>query len=413
MKGLQQHFRTNEEIQAIASMIEAGVREQLITGLTGSARALFVSSLYSETARPLLVVTHNLYQAQKLYEDFIEFLNEDQVLLYPVNELISAEIAIASPEMKAQRIEVLNRLVQSFNGIVIAPIAGLRRQLPPKHVWELHQIELKTGADIGETTELIEKLVTMGFQRVDMVSSPGEVSVRGGIIDLYPLTVSDPIRIELFDTEIESIRSFQIETQRSAEEMDSVLITPVQEVLLRNVDYKRAEEQLRERLSATLKKVKSNETKEKLTQNVSFEISQLKQLGSFQGMYKYMSLYYEDEYSLLSYLSENTCIVFDELSRIKETADHLDQEEAQWSTALLEQGEMVHDVRMSLPVFEEIRQKRFSSIYLSLFLKHVPSTNPENVLSITCKSMQEFHGQLSLLKSEVGRWQKQKQAIVF
>ncbi|GAE31750.1 transcription-repair coupling factor [Halalkalibacter hemicellulosilyticus] len=413
MKGLQQYFRTSEDIQTIATTVKSGMKEQLITGLTGSSRALFASSLFLETSQPLLIVTHNLYQAQKLYEDFIEFLHEDQVLLYPVNELISAEIAVASPEMKAQRIEVLNKLVQSFNGVVIVPIAGMRRQLPPKHVWKHHQLELKVGTDIGDTTKLLDQLITMGFQRVDMVASPGEVSVRGGIIDLYPLTVTNPIRIELFDTEIDSIRSFQVETQRSEEEMQSVLISPVQEVLLRHDDYKRAEERLKSRLSSTLTKIKSKEVKEKLTQHISFEVGQLKQQTSFQGMYKYMSLYYEEEYSLVSYLREDTCILFDEMSRIKEMADHLDQEEAQWSMALLEQGEMVHDVRMSLPVFEEIKQKRFSSIYLSLFLKHVPSTNPENIMSITCKSMQEFHGQLPLLKSEVERWLKQDQALVF
>jgi transcription-repair coupling factor (superfamily II helicase) len=98
---------------------------------------------------------------------------------------------------------------------------------------------------------------------------------------------------------------------------------------------------------------------------------------------------------------------------VKEIADNLEKEEAEWNTALLEQGEIVHDVAMSVPVFEVLKTSPYSILYLSLFLKHVASTNPENVMSITCKSMQQFHGQMQLLQSEVKRWKKSGQAIVF
>jgi transcription-repair coupling factor (superfamily II helicase) len=413
MLGLQQYLRTNDDVKAVSGSLESNMKEQLISGLTGSARTLFMSSLYLESRRPMLVITHNLYQAQKLYDDLVGLLTDEEVLLYPVNELISAEIAIASPEMKAQRIDVLNKLVQSFQGIVIAPLAGARRQLPPVQLWRDCQVPLEVGMDIGDINQLIEKLIIMGFERVDMVASPGEVSVRGGIIDLYPLTESDPIRIELFDTEIDSIRTFQVDDQRSKEVRNKVVIGPAEEVLLYNEHYQNAAKRLSEGLTTTLKKVKAKETKERLSQNISYEIGQLKQGSTFQGMYKYMSLYYEGEHSLLSYMSSNTVVMIDEVSRVKEIADNLEKEEAEWNTALLEQGEIVHDVAMSVPVFEVLKTSPYSILYLSLFLKHVASTNPENVMSITCKSMQQFHGQMQLLQSEVKRWKKSGQAIVF
>ncbi|MDT8862649.1 transcription-repair coupling factor [Alkalihalobacillus sp. MEB130] len=413
MSGLQQYLRTNDEIKAVSDSLETNMKEQLISGLTGSARTLFLSSVYLETKRPMLVVTHNLYQAQKLYDDLVGLLHEEDVLLYPVNELISAEIAIASPEMKAQRIDVLNKLVQSFKGIIIAPLAGVRRQLPPAQLWRDCQVDLEVGTDIGDINTLLEKLVMMGFQRVDMVAAPGEVSVRGGIIDLYPLTESDPIRIELFDTEIDSIRSFEVDTQRSKEEKKKAVIGPAQEVLLYKEHYQKAAERLSEGLTSTLKKVKAKETKEKLSQHISYEIGQLKQGSTFQGMYKYMSLYYEGEHSLFSYAPSETVVVLDEVSRVKEISDNLEKEEAEWNTALLEQGEIVHDVSMSVPVFEVLKKSEFSILYLSLFLKHVAATNPQNVLTISCKSMQQFHGQMELLVSEVKRWVKGNQAVVF
>ncbi|MCL7749268.1 transcription-repair coupling factor [Halalkalibacter alkaliphilus] len=413
MSGLQQYLRTNDEIKAVSDSLEANMKEQLISGLTGSARTLFMSSIYLETKRSMLVVTHNLFQAQKLYEDLVGLLSEEEVLLYPVNELISAEIAIASPEMKAQRIDVLNKLTQSFQGVIIAPLAGVRRQLPPAQLWRDCQIAIEVGTDIGDISSLLEKLVMMGFQRVDMVAAPGEVSVRGGIIDLYPLTESDPIRIELFDTEVDSIRTFEVDNQRSKEERKNIIIGPAQEVLLHKEHYQQAANRLSEGLTTTLKKVKAKETKEKLSQHISYEIGQLKQGSTFQGMYKYMSLYYEGQHSLLSYVSGDTVVVMDEISRVKEISDNLEKEEAEWNTALLEQGEIVHDVSMSVPIFEVLKQSPLSIVYLSLFLKHVAATNPENVMTISCKSMQQFHGQMELLVSEVNRWLKGNQAVVF
>ncbi|WP_100405937.1 transcription-repair coupling factor [Bacillus solitudinis] len=413
MLGLQNYFRSSNEIKAVSTALESNMKEQLLSGLTGSARTLVMASLFRETKRTQLVVTHNLFQAQKLYDDLSDLLGEESVYLYPVNELISSEIAIASPEMRAQRIDVLNQLVKPFKGIVIVPLAGVRRLLPPKSLWQQSQIFVEVGMDIGNIHEFLEKLIRLGFQRVDMVSSPGEVSVRGGIIDFFPFTGEDPIRMELFDTEIDSIRSFTIENQRSKSELKKLMIGPVQEVVLLSSHYEQAASRLSECLATSLKKVKSKQTKEKLSQNISYEIGQLKQQNGFQGMYKYMSLYYEKKNTILSYMPEDTVLIVDEMSRVKEMSDHLQKEEAEWNTALLEQGEVVHDITMSIDVFEDVKHSQVPIIYLSLFLKHVTSTNPENVVSFTCKSMQSFHGQLQLLQSEVKRWEKAGNAVVF
>ncbi|KMK74490.1 transcription-repair coupling factor [Alkalihalobacillus pseudalcaliphilus] len=413
MLGLQNYIRNNEELRLIADGIESNLKEQLLSGLSGSARTVVMATLYRETKRTQLVVTHNLYQAQKLYEDFVELLSEEEVLLYPVNELISAEIAIASPEMRAQRIDVLNKLINQFNGVVIVPLAGMRRLLPPASYWRMSQLTVSRGQDIGELQSLLEKLVAMGFERVDMVSSPGEVSVRGGIIDIYPLTESDPLRIELFDTEIDSIRTFSIDDQRSKEEIKEVTIGPAEEIILFKDDYERASQTLHELLQKSLKKVRKTETKDKLSRHISFEISQLRQLGQFQGMYKYMSIYYDAPHSLLTYMPENTVVFIDEMSRVKEMAESLHKEEAQWLTALVEQGEIVHDAILSLDAIEELRKASYPINYLSLFIKHVPSTNPQNIVNFNCKSMQNFHGQMQLLQSELTRWQGTEYAIVF
>ncbi|MFZ4454519.1 transcription-repair coupling factor [Salibacterium aidingense] len=411
MKGLQKALADNEHVKAVLEGINHGMREQLVAGLSGSARTFFMSLTKAEIDRPQLIVTHTLFQAQKLYEDLIDLTDHD-VYLYPVNELISSEIATASPEMRAQRIEVLNQLMKDFNGIVIAPVAGLRRLLPPVDTWKASQLPVKQGEDIHLDT-FIPHLISLGYQRADMVSAPGEFSVRGGIIDIYSLTEEHPVRIELFDTEVDSLRYFQAEDQRSLDQLQEIWIGPAQETILYPEHFDKAAAQLEDSLSATLNSVKDKEVKEKLQSYLGYEKEQLREHSRFQGIYKYMQYFYEQPATLLSYFSENTVLFLDEISRVQDMAESLDKEEAEWATAVLEQGEIPHDISISVPFHDLFKEKNHPRIYFSLFLRNIPSIQPQNIANIQCKAMQQFHGQMHVLKNEMDRWQKDNYTVVF
>jgi len=191
--GLKQLFTGHDDMRSVIAGINGGLKEQLVAGLSGSARTVFLASIYSETRQPLFIVTYNLLQAQKLYDDLIQLVDENEVFLYPANELIAAEMSVASPELKAQRIDVLNHWSRKKNGILIVPVSGLRKIIPPKSLWEKLQITLKVGEEI-EVDQLLLKLVDMGYARSEMVTSPGEFSVRGGIIDI--ILLQNQIRFE-------------------------------------------------------------------------------------------------------------------------------------------------------------------------------------------------------------------------
>lgn len=410
MEGLLQSIKNGDDVGSIIEGIEANISEQMVSGLSGSARSLVIASAFNETKRTQLVVTHNLFQAQKLYDDLVSLVGEESVFLYPVNELIASEIAVASPEMRGQRIEVLNRLASKKEAIVISPMAGVRRLLPPKQLWESYQIAFESGKDIDLDTTL-SQLVAMGFQRVDMVSAPGEFSLRGGIIDIYPLTEELPVRIELFDTEVDSIRYFDVETQRSMKQGKDVLIGPAKEVLLSEEQFQYGASQLEAGLAESLAKVKDKATKEKMSEQVGQEIDWLKQRTMFDSIYKYMSLFYDDRYTLLDYLPDHSMISIDEVSRVQEMGQSLEKEEAEWYTTMLSQGATVTNLKLSKDWEELFTKTATPIVYLSLFLRHVPSTNPKNIVNIQSKTMQNFHGQLHLLKSEVERWKEANYSI--
>lgn len=412
MLGLRSYIIKNGEVKTVASGFNEGLKEQLVAGLSGSARAMFIAAMYVETRQPLLVVTHNLYQAQKMYDDLVEIIGEDEIFLYPVNELIASEIAIASPELKGQRIDALNYWCRHNNGIMIAPVAGLRRILPPKEIWQKSQISLKVGEDLDLETFLVT-LVKMGYERSSMVATPGEFSIRGGIIDIYPLTEEQPLRIELFDTEIDSIRYFDTEDQRSLQTVEAIAIGPATEVILFDEHFEKGAKLLELGLAKSLQKVADRSAKEALSENITHEIEQLKRGQSFSSMYKYMALYYDRPASLLDYLPNNGIVVMDEISRIQEMSQSLDKEEAEWQTSLIQQGDIIVDLSLHHHFQDLLEKTKRPLLYLSLFLRHVPYTHPENIINFTCKTMQSFHGQMDLLKGELERWKRGNFAVVF
>ncbi|WML41885.1 transcription-repair coupling factor [Neobacillus sp. OS1-2] len=412
MNGLKSLFLHQEDIHSMIAGIEGGLKEQLAAGLSGSSRTVLTACIYEQMKRPIMLVTHNLLQAQKLYDDIVNLLSEREVFLFPANEVIAAELSIASPELKAQRIEALNYWSRSDKGIIIVPIAGLKKIIPPKSLWNSYQLKLAVGQDI-DIDKSLHTFVKMGYVRVEMVTTPGEFSVRGGIIDIYPLTEADPLRIELFDTEIDSIRYFSLDDQRSKGKIKEVLIGPATEILLEAEDYSRMISKLETGLAHSLKKLKDDKAKIQLNQNISHDLEQLKHGQKPDQVYKYLSLAYDQPASLLDYLPRNGLVFIDEISRVQEMNDSLVKEEAEWYTGLLGEGQIIHDLHISHDLQAMLQKKEFPILYMSLFLRHVANTSPQNIINISCKQMQNFHGQMHLLKAEVDRWKKGNYSVVF
>ncbi|MEK3888943.1 transcription-repair coupling factor [Bacillus sp. FSL K6-3431] len=412
MHGLEKMIIEQNEIQSIIAGVEENLPEQLIAGLSGSTRAVFIAAAAKQTGKSIVVVTHNLLQAQKLHDDLAQFIDDDQLFLYPSNELIAAELSIASPELRAQRIETLNYMASGRRGVFVVPMAGLRKMMPSPSEWKQYQLHLEVGKDIDMEKDMLT-LVEMGYSRSEMVSAPGEFSVRGGILDIYPLTEADPIRIELFDTEIDSIRAFSIDDQRSKEKVDQIVIGPATETPINTSKLPQIAAQLEVDLSKSLKRLKSEKSKERMAENIGIDLEQFRNGQKPENFFKYLSYAYQPASSLLDYLSSDTLLIFDEMSRIHEMNERLEKEEAEWYTALLEQGTIINDIVVSHKLVQLISSHKFTRVYLSLFLRHIPNTSPQNIANVSCKLMQNFHGQMHLLKTEVDRWRKNDFSITF
>lgn len=412
MKTLSHYLSQQEEVKKIITGVNEGLEEQMVTGLSGSSRTAWMSSIIDQTEKKTLIVTHQLTQAQQIYDDLIDFMDEGEVHLYPVNELILAEMSVSSPELRSQRIKALSTWAKGTNGVMIAPIAALKRLLPPKTYWEDFKINLTLGTEVP-INQLLEQLVMMGYERVDMVQAPGEFSLRGGILDIYSITEPNPLRIEFFDDEVDSLRYFNAETQRSLHKLKTVAVYPVTELLLSASDRKRLINALEEKLDEQLPQLDKEEEKQKLMDTVNHEIERIKEEETFNELYKYSTFFYEKPSSLLDYLPEDGLVFYDELSRIQESLNQLDLEEQEWTTSLLEQGRFFRDVTFSYSTLDIEAQLRQQRIYLSIFLRQVAGIHPKQIVNVNARQMQQFHGQLHVLKNEVKRYKKSDYSIIF
>jgi transcription-repair coupling factor (superfamily II helicase) len=412
VQGLIEKFIQDNEFQAIASGFDQGLSEQLASGLSGSARQILFAALYQKTGQPMVIVTHNMFQAQKVYDDMSQLIPAENLWIYPANELVVSEVSISSPETLSQRIEVLNELSRGKKGILIVPYAGIRRSVIPLEQWKQAQMVIRVGEEI-DIESFLEKMVSFGYERVEMIETRGEISVRGGIIDVFPVYMPHPIRIELFDVEVDSIRMFDITDQRSVENLQEIVIGPTREVFGDREVFMRAADKLESHLAGSLTKIKDEQVKERLVEKIGWEIEQLRQGHPFPGIYKYISFLYPGRQSLVDYMQGRPILVVDEPTRIIESAAHMDKDEAEWKTALTQEGEFLPDIEVSHPSEEILSSRKRKVLHVSLFLRQVPKTNPQNIINFTCKTMQNFHGQMNVLRSEIERWKRSNATIVF
>lgn len=405
MQALIQAFSQDADFRALVSGIRSGLREQLISGLAGSSRQVMIAALVQELNQPIVVLTHNMFAAQKITEDLIECLSDDQVMLFPAQELLAAEMAAQSPEMLGQRIDALTRLAAGFSGVLVVPYAGFRKILPPKAVFAEAQFQVKLG-DVLQLDDFLRRMSFLGYERVERVETKGDMSVRGGIVDFFPMTASRPYRIELFDEEVDSIRIFDTADQRSLEKLESVAIAPCKDIIIDSKRFQSAAQHAYELLQAQMDKMTDRTVKTRLQEEMMHEIELLRQEQYFPGINKYISLLYPERQTLLDQLPKNTLLILDEPARITETAKQLERDEAEWATGMLQEGKTIPAFTVSKTHDSLLFRKPFPTLYLSLFLRQVAGVQPQNIVNFMCRVMQNFHGQMNVLKAEMERWKK-------
>jgi len=219
------------------AVLEGATGEKIrISGLGGSSLAAVITSLSSLTSRPICIVTSKRDRSEQLFDD-LEFFSASRIFHFPAWEILPYEPEEPHMEIAARQLETFDVLAGMNRGekyvsggapVIVTPIEALFQKIPSPDYYDKQCIRLSWG-DAVDTEDLARRLVEAGFTRMPVVECRGEFSIRGGIVDIFPLTETSPVRLDLFGREIDSIRFFDAFTQRSekvSETIEGMTIVP-------------------------------------------------------------------------------------------------------------------------------------------------------------------------------------------
>lgn len=383
----------------------------LLTGLNGSSKTVMLAELFLEKKQTQIVVTDDLYHAQRLVDDLTNLVDENSVYLFPVDEMIAEEIATSSPDFKSQRVLALNALVSQEPVIIVTAAAGLTRFLPAPDVWKKSQFELQVGTeiDLDETARL---LGTMGYTRQKMVERPGDFAIRGSILDIYSLNSEYPLRCDLFDTEIDSLRLFDSTDQRSVKNIEQAVVMPATDFIAFPKDLQAASKKIQKEYKKYLAKLDDPEDKKQLSGNFEVIVSDLQKGNLTDAYHVFAAEIMPDKNGLLDYLQPDGIVIFDDYSRLLDKENDVETQNAEWLTEKLKAHSILPDTQLSVDVRTREQNDKHPQIFLSLFQKGMGNLRFNQILDIKARAVQQFFGQMPLLKTESDRWSKQGQTVV-
>ena len=217
----------------IENLIKIDVKKDMgIVGLTDEFFCVYLYDLFKQKKKSILLVVNSLFEANKIYSALTNYT--DDVRLFPMDDFLTSEALAISPDLKINRLNTLNDIIDGKPLIVITNLMGYLRFLPTVESYRNHVLKLKIGDTISPK-DLVSKLIECSYARSTIVTKTGEIGVRGFVVDIFPVEEDKPIRIEFFGDEIDSIRYFDVETQKSLKKIDSITIKPYSEFLIDDV----------------------------------------------------------------------------------------------------------------------------------------------------------------------------------
>ena len=296
----------------LATEIISYTKTIALFGLSQTARAAFIAAINQVRKRQIVVLTKDERSANRIHSD-IEFFG-DRSQVFSQRDLTLRPLESFSREYEYRRIKTLGNLVGGKCDIVISPIDAALMYTIPKEQFIKNTLTIKSTTVIKQQ-HLLENLLNAGYVRRDMVEGPGQVAVRGDIMDLYTPDMANPVRIEFWGDEIDRINTFDIESQRRLEQIKKVHISPVKEVLFTSTQ---------QAIDAIEQGAKGLSAKQKQQYDIAVEkdLITLNDGMMPSAMDKYISLCYEKVATLFDYL-ENTIIYIDDHKAVRVTYSNL------------------------------------------------------------------------------------------
>lgn len=387
-----------------------------VINMVDACKGHFAYAMGAFNKAPLVVVTYDELSTKHLAEDLEMLMGKENVLTYPARDILFYNADVHSMDITAQRLKVMDALVNKKDVTVIIPVEALLNPLSPRETWESYEQKIKVG-DVVHLEKLQKHLIQMGYERVSRVEAMGQFSIRGGIIDLFGTTEEEAYRIELWDDEVDSIRTFNVQTQRSISKVEKIRIMPNQEIIFPLEMIQEAVPRIKEELKRTKEKLREEGKKEsarKIDEDVSEAIEQIMQNISPRGLELYVPYTDLKLASILDYLAPNTLLMVDEPLKVREKSKRVLDEYRMSMEDRLNYGHILPSQIELIFEYEEVLMKMnaFRQILMMNFESEVEGIEVAYTLPLHVFENTTFYKNLDLLEKDLKEWKKEKKKVI-
>ena len=366
-----------------------------ISGLTGVAEASIIAKCLEQTKRPIFIITYNEIQAQALVND-LKFFTEDVAYL-PKKEIITYDYVAESKNLPYERIEILNKIYKKQKLIIVTSVETIKQKIISKDTLYKNVLKFKVG-DRCDLEVLKQKLVDLGYQRFDLIDGRGEFSVRGGIIDIST-TESIGIRIELWGDEIDSIRHFNIISQRSIDNIEKIEIFPAHEYILETSIEKVA------------KNISNNVYPENISEKVESDLEKIRNVEYISKIDRYFNSFYGKQETVLEYIDDKYLVFVDEFNKVIQRSENIEQDNENTIKALMEKGRIIPDSLKNYVATENLESniEKYQTIYLDKLDDRIK--NGIERYDFKYKELNYFKSGIDLFINDINTCKKQEKKV--
>ncbi len=392
--------------------IEQQVRKEGIVALTGCAdsQKFHVVSTLAENLRYKLIVTYSEQRTREIYEDY-KFYDRN-VTIFPARDLIFYEADIHSNELTIQRMKVLRRLLEGRPCTVITTFDTLMMPIVPAGIIADSVVSIDKKSTIDEKA-FARMLVAMGYEKNYQVEAPGQFSIRCGIVDVFDLTEENPYRIELWGDEIDSIRSFDLLSQRSIESLESITLYPACEMILSEETMKNGFDRIRkegEKYAGALRKEFKTEEAHRIESTIRELEEQVMELRASVNLDSYLEYFYPETDSFLTLFdAAKTGIFIEEPGRVEEHASAIEAEFRDSMSHRLEKGYILPGQSALLTEKEKVAAmlQKYHTVTVSALDTRSGFLKPHAKYDIPSVGVASYNQSFDLLVKDLKRYRKE------
>ena len=415
MNALEQALREHGEYIRLEESLKKNKNASLgVSGCKDSDKINIINALSSGYIYTV-IVTNDAKKAREMYEDFAIY--NKNVILYPAKDFLFLNAEIHGNYIISERLNVIKNIIENNDSIIITTIDGLMDKLIPVEIIEENVIMI-SSQDSLDLEEVKSKLVNMAYERVSQVQGPGQFAMRGEILDVFPVTEESPVRIDLWGDEIDSIKYFDVESQRSIEHIEDITIYPAceyimdRDTMLKGIEKIKADEK---KVESAFRKKMEIESGHRISVIIKEFLEMLRINPAGASVDSYINYFYDDLSTLEDYLNNsNTLYVLDEPVKLKEKSTAVFKEFKESMVSRLEKGyilpgqtKVLNDYKAVIDMMKGMPKVSFFSINNKAKELAITET-----FQIDSRSVVSYNNSLEILAKDLKSYRKKNYRVL-